>query len=177
MGKKAGNRKHSKIDALDPALRETVEQMLLSGSTYSEIVDFLGENGVGISVASVCRYAKAYQAEVQMLNMAQENFPRRANIQGYRLADGRTLNVLAEGRLVNLAAGNGHPAEIMDMSFAVQALSLEWLARHKDTLEKKVYQVPDEIDDQIGRVKLAAMGLAIDQLTQEQKDYLAGWEA
>ena len=89
----------------------------------------------------------------------------------------RTLNVLAEGRLVNLAAGNGHPAEIMDMSFAVQALSLEWLARHKDTLEKKVYQVPDEIDDQIGRVKLAAMGLAIDQLTQEQKDYLAGWEA
>ena len=76
MGKKAGNRKHSKIDALDPALRETVEQMLLSGSTYSEIVDFLGENGVGISVASVCRYAKAYQAEVQMLNMAQENFRR-----------------------------------------------------------------------------------------------------
>ena len=79
--------------------------------------------------------------------------------------------------MVNLAAGNGHPAEIMDMSFAVQALSLEWLARHKDALEKKVYQVPDEIDDQIGRVKLAAMGLAIDQLTQEQKDYLAGWEA
>ena len=69
MGKKAGNRKHSKIDALDPALRETVEQMLLSGSTYSEIVDFLGANGVGISVASVCRYARAYQAEVQMLNM------------------------------------------------------------------------------------------------------------
>ena len=112
-----------------------------------------------------------------LADMAQESFPRRANIQGYRLADGRTLNVLAEGRLVNLAAGNGHPAEIMDMSFAVQALSLEWLARHRDSLEKKVYQVPDEIDDQIGRVKLAAMGLAIDQLTQEQKDYLAGWEA
>ena len=112
-----------------------------------------------------------------LADMAQENFPRRANIQGYRLADGRTLNVLAEGRLVNLAAGNGHPAEIMDMSFAVQALSLEWLAKHRDGLEKKVYQVPDEIDDQIGRVKLAAMGLAIDQLTQEQKDYLAGWEA
>ena len=109
--------------------------------------------------------------------LATETFPRRENIQGYRLPDGRTLNVLAEGRLVNLAAGNGHPAEIMDMSFAVQALSLEWLARHRDSLEKKVYQVPDEIDDQIGRVKLAAMGLAIDQLTQEQKDYLAGWEA
>lgn len=75
MGK-AGNRKHSKIDALDPALRETVEQMLLSGSTYSEIVDFLGDNGVGISVASVCRYAQAYQANVQMLAVAQENFRR-----------------------------------------------------------------------------------------------------
>ena len=109
--------------------------------------------------------------------LAEERFPRRQNIEGYRLADGRTLNVLAEGRLVNLAAGNGHPAEIMDMSFAVQALSLEWLGRHRDSLEKKGYHVPEEIDDQIGRVKLAAMGLAIDQLTQEQKDYLAGWEA
>lgn len=109
--------------------------------------------------------------------MAAERFDRRANIRGYRLPDGRTLNVLAEGRLVNLAAGNGHPAEIMDMSFAVQALSLEWLAKHKGELEKKVYNVPDEIDDQIGRVKLAAMGLAIDELTQEQRDYLAGWEA
>ena len=65
--------------------------------------------------------------------------------------------MLAEGRLVNLAAGNGHPAEIMDMSFAVQALSLEWMAKHAGKLEKKVYNVPDEIDDQIGRVKLAAM--------------------
>ena len=107
--------------------------------------------------------------------LAAETFPRRENIQGYRLPDGRTLNVLAEGRLVNLAAGNGHPAEIMDMSFAVQALSLEWLVKHRDGLEKKVYNVPAEIDDQIGRVKLAAMGLAIDTLTQEQKDYLAGF--
>ena len=76
MGEKAGNRKHSKIDALDPALKETVEQMLLSGSTYSEIVDFLRESGVGISVASVCRYARTYQASVQMLSIAQENFRR-----------------------------------------------------------------------------------------------------
>ena len=108
--------------------------------------------------------------------LAEERFPRRAGIEGFRLPDGRVLNVLAEGRLVNLAAGNGHPAEIMDMSFAVQALSLEWMARHAGKLEKKVYNVPEEIDDQIGRVKLAAMGLSIDTLTQEQKDYLAGWE-
>ena len=112
-----------------------------------------------------------------LAGMAEERFPRRDSIEGFRLPDGRTLNVLAEGRLVNLAAGNGHPAEIMDMSFAVQALSLEWMAKHAGQLEKKVYNVPEEIDDQIGRVKLAAMGLSIDTLTQEQKDYLAGWEA
>ena len=109
--------------------------------------------------------------------LAVERFSRRENIEGFTLPDGPTLNVLAEGRLVNLAAGNGHPAEIMDMSFAVQALSLEWMAKHAGQLEKKVYNVPEEIDDQIGRVKLAAMGLSIDTLTQEQKDYLAGWEA
>jgi adenosylhomocysteinase len=110
-------------------------------------------------------------------SMAAETFHRRQNIEGFRLADGRVLNVLAEGRLVNLAGGNGHPAEIMDMSFAVQALSLEWLAKHKEGLEKKVYIVPDEIDDQIARVKLAAMGLSIDTLTDEQRAYLSGWEA
>ncbi|NBI11179.1 adenosylhomocysteinase [Colidextribacter sp. OB.20] len=110
-------------------------------------------------------------------SMSTETFPRRKNIEGFRLPDGRNLNVLAEGRLVNLAGGNGHPAEIMDMSFAVQALSLEWLAKHKEGLEKKVYIVPDEIDDQIARVKLAAMGLTIDTLTEDQKAYLAGWEA
>ena len=108
--------------------------------------------------------------------LAVECFSRRENIEGFRLPDGRTLNVLAEGRLVNLAAGNGHPAEIMDMSFAVQALAAEWLTKQTG-LEKKVYPVPEEIDDQIGRVKLAAMGLSIDTLTQEQRDYLAGWEA
>ena len=109
--------------------------------------------------------------------MATETFPRRQNIEGFKLPDGRILNVLAEGRLVNLAGGNGHPAEIMDMSFAVQALSLEWLAKHREGLEKKVYIVPDEIDDQIARVKLAAMGLTIDTLTEDQKAYLGGWEA
>ena len=100
---------------------------------------------------------------------------RRKNIVGYRLSDGRTLNVLGEGRLVNLACGMGHPAEIMDMSFSVQALSLKWLLDHRDTLEKKLYAVPDEIDDAIGANKLRAMHLAIDTLTPEQERYLSGW--
>ena len=102
---------------------------------------------------------------------------RRKNIIGYTLEDGRTLNVLGEGRLVNLACGMGHPAEIMDMSFAVQALSLKWLAEHRDSLETRVYDVPDSIDDEIGRCKLAAMGLAIDRLTPDQEAYLNGWTA
>ena len=112
-----------------------------------------------------------------LAKMAVRREVRRENIEGFTLSDGRVLNVIGEGRLVNLAAGNGHPAEIMDMSFAVQALALEWLVKHRDGLEKKLYQVPAEIDDQIGRVKLAAMGLSIDTLTPEQEAYLNGWKA
>ena len=100
---------------------------------------------------------------------------RRKNIIGYTMPDGRTLNVLGEGRLVNLACGMGHPAEIMDMSFSVQALSLLWLVNHKDELVTKVYNVPDSIDDEIGRHKLKAMNLSIDTLTKEQEAYLSGW--
>lgn len=107
--------------------------------------------------------------------MSVKSGTRRNNIVGYELPDGRTLNVLGDGRLVNLACGMGHPAEIMDMSFAVQALSLLWLAQHKEELETKVYKVPDSIDDEIGRYKLAAMGLKIDTLTPEQEAYLSGW--
>ena len=113
-------------------------------------------------------------AVAALREMAVKAETRRENIVGYTLPNGRTLNVLAEGRLVNLAAGNGHPAEIMDMSFAVQALAAEWLTKQTG-LEKKVYPVPEEIDDQIGRAKLAALGLAIDALTPEQEAYLNSW--
>ena len=121
-----------------------------------------------------------FDCEVDVAGLAKlavKREERRDNIVGYTLPDGRVLNVIGEGRLVNLAAGNGHPAEIMDMSFAVQALALEWLVKHQSGLEKKVYQVPAEIDDEIGRVKLAAMGLSIDTLTDEQVAYLNGWKA
>ena len=106
--------------------------------------------------------------------LAESSQLRRGNIVGYTLPNGKTLTVLAEGRLVNLAAGNGHPAEIMDMSFAVQALAAEWLTKQTG-LEKKVYAVPDAIDDEIGRAKLAALGLSIDSLTEEQEKYLTSW--
>lgn len=107
--------------------------------------------------------------------MAVSAEPRRNNIVGYRLRNGRTLNVLGEGRLVNLACGIGHPAEIMDMSFSVQALSLKWLLDHAGSLEKKLYNVPEEIDNMIGWNKLKAGGFQIDTLTPAQKKYLAGW--
>ena len=113
-------------------------------------------------------------AVAALREMAARSEVRRENIVGYTLPNGHTLNVLAEGRLVNLAAGNGHPAEIMDMSFAVQALAAEWLTKQTG-LEKKVYPVPDTIDDAIGRAKLAAQGLSIDALTPEQEAYLSSW--
>jgi adenosylhomocysteinase len=100
----------------------------------------------------------------------------RPMVQQYRLADGRRLHVLAEGRLINLAAAEGHPAAVMDMSFANQALCLEHLARHHAELEPQVYDVPAEIDAEVARLKLRAMGVAIDQLTDEQARYLNSWE-
>jgi len=91
------------------------------------------------------------------------------------LKDGRRLYLLAEGRLVNLAAAEGHPSEVMDMSFANQALSVEHLAK-AERLPPKVYPVPKEIDETVARLKLKAMGIVIDELTDEQKRYLATWE-
>ncbi len=98
----------------------------------------------------------------------------RANIQGYRLADGRTLHLLGEGRLVNLACGDGHPVEIMDMSFAVQALSAEYVAQNHGKLENRVYAVPAQVDQSVAQVRLASCGMAIDALTAEQAEYLSG---
>lgn len=100
----------------------------------------------------------------------------RRNIMGYTLPNGRRINVIAEGRLVNIAAADGHPAEIMDLSFAVQALSALYIKDHKGELENKVTDVSDEIDDLIARRKLAAWGTEIDTLTEEQREYLSSWK-
>jgi len=100
----------------------------------------------------------------------------RPSVQEYRLGDGRRLFLLAEGRLINLAAAEGHPAAVMDMSFANQALCAEYIAKNAASLEKKVYGVPVEIDSEVARLKLHAMGIAIDVLTEEQRRYLSSWE-
>lgn len=106
--------------------------------------------------------------------LSVEQFESRKNIMGYRLADGRVLHLIAEGRLVNLAAGDGHPAEIMDMSFAIQALSARYIAQHRN-LEKGVHFVPEEIDREVARRKLLAWGVKVDNLTDAQEAYLHSW--
>jgi adenosylhomocysteinase len=105
--------------------------------------------------------------------------PRRVrpSVDEYTLPDGRHIHLLAEGRLVNLAAAEGHPSAVMDMSFANQALSAEYILHHAEELECTVYPVPEEIDQEIARLKLHAMGVEIDALTSEQEQYLASWEA
>jgi len=100
----------------------------------------------------------------------------RELVEEYRLRDGRRINLLAEGRLINLAAAEGHPSSVMDMSFANQALCAEHLAKHGSELEKKVYPVPEKIDREIALLKLQAMGVQVDTLTQEQEEYLRSWE-
>ena len=97
-------------------------------------------------------------------------------VNEYTLEDRRKIYILAKGRLVNLAAAEGHPAQVMDMSFANQALSAEYLIKNKGKLEPKVYKVPDELDFEVARLKLKAMGITIDELTDQQKEYLLSWE-
>ncbi len=100
----------------------------------------------------------------------------REFVDEFTLADGRKLNLLGEGRLVNLAAAEGHPAAVMDMSFANQALCVEWIVKNHATLEKRVYAVPEEIDREVAKLKLRAMGVEIDTLTEAQDRYLHSWE-
>jgi adenosylhomocysteinase len=105
-----------------------------------------------------------------------EKFQTRPFVEGHRTKDGREIFLLAEGRLVNLAAAEGHPAAVMDMSFANQALAAEHVVRDHSYLEKRVYPVPEEIDREIARLKLASRGVEIDQLTDAQQKYLASWD-
>lgn len=100
----------------------------------------------------------------------------RPFVDAYELPDGRVIHILGEGRLINLAAAEGHPASVMDMSFANQALSAEYMVRNADKLEKKVYSVPEDIDMEIARLKLESMGVQVDTLTEEQIKYLNSWE-
>ncbi|MBI1898939.1 MAG: adenosylhomocysteinase [Acidobacteria bacterium] len=110
-----------------------------------------------------------------LARLASSRRPTREFVEEYVMRDGRRIYVLGEGRLINLAAAEGHPASVMDMSFANQALGVEYVTKHHATLEKKVYSVPEEIDKSVARLKLEAMSIKIDRLTPEQEQYLASW--
>jgi adenosylhomocysteinase len=97
-------------------------------------------------------------------------------VDEYKLRNGRRIYVLGQGRLVNLAAAEGHPPSVMDMSFATQALTTEFCVKNKGKLAAKVHEVPREVEEYVSRHKLASMGIEIDQLTPEQKRYMSGWE-
>ncbi|MBI3628831.1 MAG: adenosylhomocysteinase, partial [Candidatus Rokubacteria bacterium] len=107
--------------------------------------------------------------------MARSRRPMRPFVEEFVIGGGRRVYVLGEGRLINLASAEGHPASVMDMSFANQALSAEYMVKHGQTLERKVYVVPREIDREIARLKLASMDVQIDELTPDQESYLGSW--
>lgn len=121
-----------------------------------------------------------FNVEINIPAMAEKAVgpPRRVRefVDQYEMPNGNKVNLLGEGRLVNLAAAEGHPASVMDMSFANQALSALFMIRNADKLENRVYAVPEDIDQEIARIKLEAMGVDIDTLTEEQKAYLTSWE-
>jgi adenosylhomocysteinase len=108
--------------------------------------------------------------------MAKEKRLVRPYVDQYEMPDGRNIHILAEGRLINLAAAEGHPASVMDMSFANQALAAEYLVKNVDDLSKNVHGIPEEIDREIARIKLDAMGVKIDSLSDQQVNYLNSWE-
>ena len=128
----------------------------------------------GVLLANAGHFdVEVYKPDLEKLAVQRKEM--RKNIEGFVMEDGRVLNLLAEGRLVNLASGDGHPAEIMDMSFALQALSAKYIVENHSQLENRVYEVPEEIDRRVANMKLEAMDINIDTLTKEQEDYLRGW--
>jgi adenosylhomocysteinase len=139
-----------------------------------------GEHIANMKDGAILANAGHFDVEVNLVELAamavQKRVVRR-NIEEYTLKDGRKIYVLAEGRLVNLAAGDGHPAEIMDMTFALQALSLRYVNENYKQIGQRVVNVPYELDEQVARLKLAALGISIDTLTNEQKAYLESWNA
>jgi len=136
------------------------------------------EHFLAMKDGAICCNAGHFDCEVsvkQLKEIAVSEKPARNNIMEYGLGNGRRIYVLAEGRLVNLAAGDGHPAEIMDMSFAIQALSAKYLADNRGSLNgEMLHKVPEEIDREVARRKLASWGVTIDELTEKQKKYLYG---
>jgi adenosylhomocysteinase len=138
-----------------------------------------GEHMMRMKDGAILANTGHFNVEIEipaLRSLAVETRTLRQFVDEFRLEDGRRLYLIADGRLVNLSAAEGHPAQVMDMSFANQALSAEFVVANAANLERRVYPVPEEIDKEIARLKLETMGVAIDQLTEEQAKYLASWD-
>ena len=138
-----------------------------------------GEHFERMKDGAIVANAGHFNVEINLDDLEKLTLERkkiRRDIEQFKLKNGKRINLLGEGRLVNLAAAEGHPSLVMDMSFANQAFCCEYLAKEGKSLEKKVYEVPKDIDRQIAQLKLKSMGIKIDKLTQEQKDYLSSWK-
>lgn len=151
--------------------------------TVTGCADVIGEEAfLNMKDGAICCNAGHFDVEVNMAKLreiAADSYLARNNIMGYRLKNGNTVFVIAEGRLVNLAAGDGHPAEIMDMSFAIQALSAKFIAQNSDKVKSSgsmTVNVPKDIDREVALRKISYWGIEIDKLTPEQEKYLGSWE-
>ena len=137
------------------------------------------EHFLNMKDGAILANAGHFNVEVSMRELEEisvKKFHAKPNIDGYVLQNGKTIFVIAEGRLVNLAAGDGHPIEIMDISFSLQVLSLLYLSKNHGNLEKKVHLLPPEIDEEVARLKLKALDVEIDSLTESQRRYMEGWQ-
>jgi adenosylhomocysteinase len=130
----------------------------------------------GAIVANSGHFNVELELEDGLYKMAVEKKKIREFVEGYKLPSGKTIYLLAEGRLVNLSAAEGHPAMVMDMSFANQSLAVEWILKNYDKIKKDVYVIPEEIDMEIASIKLDTMGRTMDELTEEQIEYLSSWQ-
>ena len=139
----------------------------------------VGRHFENMKDGAVCCNAGHFDCEVsvkELKQMAVESSELRHNVIGYKLSNGNTVCIIAEGRLVNLASGDGHPVEIMDMSFALQAQSARYIAKYGKDLDKKVIQTPTEIDERVAQILLATKEISIDKLTPEQQKYISSWD-
>jgi len=138
-----------------------------------------GEHFKAMKDGAIVANSGHFDVEIDLKTLGKMSIKKRdirPNVMEFTLKGGKKILVLAEGRLVNLASAEGHPASVMDMSFANQSLGAEWMLKNGKKLERKVYSIPQRIDQEIARMKLASMGIAIDRLTAAQKSYLASWE-
>jgi adenosylhomocysteinase len=150
--------------------------IFVTATGCEHIIDI--EHMLKMKDGAILTNAGHFNVEVDMAGLEKQAIEKkemRKNIMGYKLANGKWVNVIGEGRLVNIAAADGHPAEIMDMSFAVQCMSALYILENKGLLDNKVYNVSDEIDNKVAALKLKAWNISIDKLTEEQEKYLGSW--